>query len=166
MPGCGKSTFGKRVAEILNMKFFDLDKEITTKENMTVNDIFQQHGEPYFREAESNILKEITDNNNSFVMATGGGTPCFADNLEIMNTAGNTIYINASVNDLLDRLSVKGINKRPLLKQLSPGELEAHLTSQLNNRKIFYEKCQHILAYNETMETDMVELIRSINKSK
>lgn len=159
MPGCGKSTFGRKAAASLDLPFFDLDKEIIRNENMDINSIFQQKGEEYFRGVESSLLKQVTVSNSSFVMATGGGTPCFADNIDFMNARGLTIYIRATVEDLLERLSEKGLKKRPLLKEVAPEELRAKLASQLQSRKSYYEKCQHILAYHSSMESEIVDVI-------
>ncbi len=166
MPGCGKSTFGKRVADLLNMPFFDLDKEIIKKENCSINELFEQKGEEYFRNIESEKLKELTTLNNSFILATGGGTPCFNDNIDFMNRQGITIYIRATIPDLLLRLSDKGINKRPLLKHTSREELEQKLSQQMEKRKIYYEKCRFHVAYHETMENDLIKIIQPFTASE
>ncbi len=166
MPGCGKSTFGNRIATSLNLPFFDLDKEIEIREKLSINEIFRQKGESYFRETESKTLREVTDRNLTFIMATGGGTPCFNDNIEFMNANGTTFYINAAIQDLLERLTDKGINKRPLLKAAAPNELEEKLTTQLESRKAFYEKCQYKLAYHESMENDFLVTIRQLMLSE
>jgi shikimate kinase len=165
MPGCGKSTFGKKVAEELNMTFFDLDKEIIKKENRTINKIFEKEGEDYFRQLESKCLQELSQANEKFILATGGGTPGFGNNMDFMNEAGITIYINASVRDLIERLSIKGLNKRPLLKDLSPQEVEKKLEDQLSSRKKYYERCKFQLIYHPSMESDISALIRSEQKS-
>jgi shikimate kinase len=75
MPGCGKSTFGKKAAEQLNMDFIDLDTEIINYRQKSINDIFEQEGEHSFREIESKLLKSITADDDHFIMATGGGAP-------------------------------------------------------------------------------------------
>ena len=165
MPGCGKSTFGKRVATELNMDFFDLDKEIIKIENRSINEIFENDGEDYFRNIESKCLREITLKNNSFIMATGGGTPCFRDNISYMNENGLTFYIKATVKDLIERLSLKGLNKRPLLRNLTPEEVEKKLGDQLRSRERFYEMCRYQLPYHTSMELDISAVIRSEEKS-
>lgn len=165
MPGCGKSTFGKRVAGTLHMTYFDLDKEIVKKENRTINEIFENNGENYFRDIESECLREVTANNDSFILATGGGAPCFRDNMSYMNENGLTIYIRASVKDLIERLSLKGLDKRPLLRNLSPEEVEKKLGDQLNSRERFYNMCRYKLAYHDSMESDLAAVIRSEQES-
>ncbi len=162
MPGSGKSTFGKRVAEKVNMAFFDLDKEIIKRENCSINELFELKGEDYFRKIESETLEEISRSNDSFILATGGGTPCFKNNMDFMNKNGITFYIKASVYDLLERLSEKGINKRPLLKHNSREELEQKLNQQLEKRKAYYEKCRFHVSYNERMETDLIKIIQPL----
>jgi shikimate kinase len=165
MPGCGKSTFGKRVAGILSMDFYDLDKEIIRKENRVINEIFESEGEDYFRRVESECLHEITAGHSSFILATGGGAPCFGNNMDYMNASGVTIYIRATVKELIERLSFKGLDKRPLLRNMTPEEVEIKLSDQLRSREKFYEMCRHVLTYHISMENDIAALIRSEQKS-
>ena len=124
MPGCGKSTFGKRASEILKMEFIDLDREIVESEMKSISEIFETLGEDHFRKVESLVLKKITSEKKHFIMATGGGAPCFFDNMEFMNTHGITFYIEIEIKHLLSRLSSRGIDKRPLLKRLGEENLE------------------------------------------
>jgi shikimate kinase len=159
MPGCGKSTFGRKTAEILSMKFIDLDSEIVSYAQKPITHIFKEEGEDYFRKIESSLLKSLSNKEESFIMATGGGAPCFFDNMRFMNTHGITIYIDADIAFLLERLSVKGINKRPLLKKLGKNNLEQGLRDQLNHRLSFYSKAQIILPYEEELEKKIVQKI-------
>lgn len=159
MPGCGKSTFGRKAAGLLRLNFIDLDMEISRVEKLSINEIFNQFGEAYFRENESKILKNISSNSDSFIMATGGGAPCYFDNMKFMKASGITIYIRASVSQLLLRLSEKGIEKRPLLKQLSEGNLEQGLSESLHQRKKYYEKSDFILPYHDSLEKDIVKIL-------
>ena len=122
-------------------------------------------GEDYFRNVESNCLREVISRNDSFILATGGGTPCFGDNMKYMNENGVTIYINATVKDLVERLSLKGLDKRPLLRNLTPEEVEKKLGDQLHSRERYYKMCKYRLAYHVSMETDIADIIRSEQES-
>ena len=100
--GAGKTTIGRDLANSMNFKFIDLDEYIEKKENSTVFDIFNKKGEKHFRQLEHYSLKELILLNN-IVIATGGGTPCFFDNISIMNKYGLTIYINVDYQTLLSK---------------------------------------------------------------
>lgn len=159
MPGCGKSTFGRKVAAMLGSNFIDLDKMIVEKEGISIFEIFEKKGEKYFREIESALLKELTDNKIHFIMATGGGAPCFFDNMNYMNENGITIYIDTPIEIILERLSASGINKRPLLKQMGEENLYEGLVEKLKLRRPFYNKANHILSYHTNLEKDIAACI-------
>ncbi len=161
MPGCGKSTFGRKVARELNLEFIDLDKEIVNAEELTVSEIFELKGEDHFRKVESQLLKDISLANDSFVMATGGGAPCFFDNMDFMNDQGHTVYIDTPIDTLLERLSLSGINKRPLIKKMGEDNLAEGLTEKLNYRLPFYKKAKKVFKYNISLETDIVRYFQS-----
>ncbi len=103
LPGSGKTTLGKRLAEKLNLTFVDLDLEIEKKEGKTVQEIFAQKKENYFREIESKTLRGFCSSNNDFVMSTGGGAPCFYDNMTLMNQSGTTIFLHVSAAQIIRR---------------------------------------------------------------
>ncbi|MFM8739263.1 MAG: shikimate kinase, partial [Cytophagales bacterium] len=92
LPGSGKTTLGKQLAERLNIRFVDLDTEIEKSEGESIALIFKRFGEDHFRKAESTQLQKWANLNEDFVMATGGGAPCFFDNMEVMNQSGTTIF--------------------------------------------------------------------------
>jgi len=161
MPGCGKSTFGRKVAAKLDSDFIDLDKVIVEKEGLSISEIFETKGEKYFREIESALLKETIINKNQFIMATGGGAPCFFDNMNYMNENGITIYIDTPIEILLERLTVSGINKRPLLKQMGEEYLYEGLVDKLKLRLPFYNMANHVLAYHRNLEYDIAACLTS-----
>lgn len=141
--GSGKSTLGKRVAKALSYQFIDLDQYIENKEGMSVNDIFEKHSETYFREKESLYLKEIfKDNKDNIVLSLGGGTPCFHDNMKIINEHSKSIHLNYNAKLLLNRL-LPGIDKRPLLKDKSEDEIKSFITNKLKERSVYYNKAQY-----------------------
>ena len=96
LPGSGKTTLGKQVASHLSIPFVDLDAAIEKAEQRTIPEIFKQSGENYFRKIESDLLKKWAESTTDFLMATGGGAPCFFDNVEVMNRAGITFFFRCS----------------------------------------------------------------------
>lgn len=160
MPGCGKSTFGRKAADQLSMPFVDLDHEIVNYTRKSIPEIFEKDGEPYFREIESKLLKSLSVEKDHFIMATGGGAPCFFDNMDFMNSQGLTFYIETDIPFLLERLGRKGINKRPLLKNMGMENLATGLTDKLKTRIPFYSKAKIVLPYEKELDREIVSHIR------
>jgi len=148
MPSSGKSTLGKLVGRQLNLKFIDLDEEIVAHEGKAITEIFQTEGEDYFRELERKCLIDQINRKEGFVLATGGGTPCFFDNMTQMNNNGVTIFLNISLDDLYNKLSNKGMQKRPLLKDLSKDGLYFELEDKLKIRKKYYQQSKITIDQN------------------
>lgn len=138
--GCGKSYVGRNLAPLLGFDYIDIDKYIEEKEGLTIKEIFEQKGEDYFRQAEKDFIHQL-DTGQNLVISTGGGAPCFFDNMEVMNKKGLTIYLNRNKEKVIWRL-LKGQYKRPLIADLSPKELEAFYDERLESRKPFYEKAK------------------------
>jgi shikimate kinase len=136
--GCGKTTAGKKLAEALNYSFTDLDDEIERKEQRSVSEIFAISGEEYFRKAESEALRDLQISDNT-VISTGGGTPCYGDNLSYMKETGILVYIKMTPLQLVNRLNDMS-DKRPLLKGLKDSELTDYITEKLKAREHFYEQ--------------------------
>lgn len=140
MPASGKSTIGKLLAGQLRVNFFDLDKIIVEKEGALITDIFENHGETYFRDLEKRCLEEFIKEEDDYVLATGGGAPCFFNNMELMNRNGITVFLDVDVNDLYIKLVSKGTHKRPLLKGKTPEQLREELFSKYEERKAYYNQ--------------------------
>ncbi len=156
MPGCGKSTFGRRLSSDIGCTLIDLDAEIIKyAAGKTIERIFDEDGEEYFRKIESLLLKNFSESNKNFIMATGGGAPCFFDNMKFMNDHGITLYIKASPEDLEGQLSSKGLQKRPLLRHLDDSSLLSALSENLDSRAPFYEKSKYTFLYHTDMDQDM-----------
>ena len=115
--GSGKTTTGLKLASLLGWEFKDLDKNIEENTGMTIPEIFSHHGEAYFREVESRILRSVEPVKNT-VISTGGGTPCYSDNMDFMLNTGLTIYLKLNAGQLKSRLSDSN-GERPLIKDLS-----------------------------------------------
>ena len=155
----GKSTTGKTLARRLNTRFFDLDDEISNRVGMDIPTIFSKKGELFFRKTESIVLNELLQSEESFVLSMGGGTPCYGNNIEVIQQAtSNTFYINLSIPDLIARIS-KEKDKRPLVSTLSDEELPEFLGKHLFERAPFYNKANHtIMANGKTVEELVSEI--------
>lgn len=140
--GSGKSYTGKRIAQAMNFDFLDLDELITDNEQMSISQIFDQVGEKGFRKAEHSALLSCTSL-DKIIIATGGGTPCFYDNLEWMKSNGIVIYLKASPNLLVSRLKGE-VAHRPLVAGMEDRELLEFIQNKLEERSSYYEK-SHII---------------------
>lgn len=141
--GSGKSTIGKYIANDMKWEFIDMDNYFEKKHNCTIKEYFAKYGEDQFRVAENEVVKELSTAENA-VIATGGGAPCYYDNMDIMNSAGATIYINVEPEDLANRLS-KAKSKRPLLANKSDEELLDYIKSKLGEREEHYRKAKMVV---------------------
>ena len=136
----GKSTIGKVVAKKLFMNFIDLDDYISEQENMSISEIFKTKGEIYFRKIENQYLKEILSSKKDFILSLGGGTPCYANNMELINNSTATsIYIKASINTIVTRLLGEK-SKRPLVASLENEQLTEFVAKHLFERRFYYEQ--------------------------
>lgn len=142
--GSGKTHWGKLLGEKLNLPFFDLDEQIIANEGKSVEEIFLEYGEEYFRLLEKDVLHILTESHESFIMATGGGTPCFFNNIDYLKKNGLSIWINTSVDVLYNRLLVDS-DKRPLIKNLTDIELRDFISKKFSDRKIFYQQAELII---------------------
>lgn len=143
--GSGKSAMGRLLAREKGLNFIDLDTYIEGKYHRTIAEIFAQEGEDAFRSKERDCLREVAAFEN-VVIATGGGAPCFFDNMELMNAAGETIYLKLTPEHLAKRLSTSKAGVRPLIKDKSGEELLQHITTMLQKRECFYLQARHIIA--------------------
>ena len=137
----GKSTFGKELAKDKGLPFLDLDERVESREGRSISEIFAKEGEEYFRKREREILHEICNEADEFVLATGGGTPCFFDNMDYMNQVGTTVFLNTSPLVIVDRLKRQRAD-RPLLAMYSDDELEFFVREHLESRLSFYLKAK------------------------
>jgi shikimate kinase len=140
--GCGKTTLGRKLAKHLDYAFIDLDHQLEAKVGMTIAEYFAKFGENSFRKLESEVLKTTTYPANAIV-STGGGLPCFFDNMGWMNNHGKTIYIQLSPKTLADRLEHEK-NKRPVLNDRTEDELITFIEQKLEERDPFYTQASII----------------------
>ncbi len=156
--GSGKSTVGKQLASLLNYEFIDLDDLIERNEQSTINDIFIMKGEEYFRTKESFYLKSLDPIMNA-VVATGGGTPCFSDNMKWMNEQGITVYLKTGISVLSARLN-KERDHRPLLRSINEQDLPDFITAKLKERERYYLQSKYAV---DADKLDGESLLRQIN---
>jgi shikimate kinase len=154
--GSGKTTQGNRISNRLNIDFFDLDQEIESRYRLSVFDFFLKYGEDAFRKIESNVLRSLSENEN-YVISTGGGTPCFNNNMEWMNRTGITFYIKMQEGVLINRLAASK-TKRPLLMGKTDEEVALFVKNQLAEREYYYKQAHYELD-GMSFDADMVPAI-------
>jgi shikimate kinase len=136
--GSGKTTAGKKLASLLGWSFIDLDKRVEEYAGKSIPEIFSQSGEDYFRIIETQLLRNLKMCTNT-VISTGGGTPCYIDNMDYMIETGLTIYLKLTPAELKNRLS-QSKGKRPLIKDLDQNELTSFIKEKLAVREKWYER--------------------------
>ena len=140
-PGCGKSSAGKKIAAALSLPFYDLDEMIEQESGKSIPEIFNDSGEAVFRKTEAAVLRKCVSIGKG-VIAVGGGTPCFSDNMTWMNRTGVTVYIQMSAASLFRRLQ-HAKQERPLFRGLQGEELKKEVEKLLSAREPFYKKAQY-----------------------
>lgn len=156
--GCGKSTLGKKIAEKLSFSFVDMDAEIEKQEKISISEIFKTKGEEHFRALEHQMLLSFVSKTN-LVISTGGGTPCFYNNMEIINSIGKSIYIDLPAETLAQRLENEK-SKRPLIADLSKEELLLYIQKKLNERKAFYALAQIEFSPVESSDSQLISYLK------
>ena len=156
--GSGKSHWGQLLSRKLNIPFFDLDEQIISHEDKSINEIFAENGEEYFRLLEKDVLHIITESHDSFVMACGGGSPCYFNNIDYMNQAGTTVWINTPFEELYKRL-IEQKKERPLIRQLTDDQVKGFIIKKFSDRKIYYEQADVIVDEEPVQIENLVEKI-------
>ncbi len=153
----GKTTLGKALARDLGLQFIDLDHFIENRYHSTISQLFAERGEEGFREIERKMLHEVTEFED-VIIATGGGTPCFYDNMEYMNSMGVTVFLQASVDVIFTRLTIARV-QRPLVAGKTDEELRSYITETLNRRLPYYSRATHSFCANQ------LENVKQISES-
>ena len=162
--GSGKSTIGQTLANELNLSFVDLDHAIEKEIGMSIRDFFEASGELKFRRLENDVLKKVILENSSMILSTGGGTPCYGNNLELMKSALNTkvFYLKASIKTLSERLVLEK-DTRPLIQAIGEEDLPEFIGKHLFERLNFYLQAHHVIDIDqksvETIAKEIVELL-------
>jgi shikimate kinase len=155
--GSGKTHWGKLWAAKANINFTDLDAEIEKAVGKTVAQIFEEDGEDFFRQKETEVLQNLNLKQPA-IIACGGGTPCFNNNLAWMNEHGKTIYLKTSVSTILQRVLLEQ-EKRPLLKKMNTAELQFFIEQKLKEREIFYNDASICFGEKELSEEVILKLV-------
>lgn len=143
--GSGKSTVAHILGEKLGWPVIDLDDHIEEKEGLTIPQIFQTKGEIYFRKMENAYLLELLKSDARFVLALGGGTPCYANNIDVILEYSNSYYLRASIGTLAERL-MKEKDHRPLIASLGEEQLTEFIAKHLFERRNFYEQAENTIS--------------------
>jgi shikimate kinase len=158
MMGTGKSFWAQRLSDEFQIDWVDLDSQIEKAAEMTIREIFETKGEEYFRKKERDVLQQLSSFDH-LIIATGGGTPCFYNNMQWMNKNGVTIWIDESIDVLMERLK-KGKAHRPLIKHLSDEEMYDFLSKKLEERRQFYSLAQYHLTGEQISQRSFAEIIK------
>ena len=152
--GSGKSTLGRALATAKNISFVDLDVYIAEREKCSVPDIFKNKGEIYFRKKEALYLQEVLQKEEDMVLSLGGGTPCFGNNMQLIQAAGAvSIYLKYQPKTLAKRL-IKEKPHRPLLSEINDADLEDFIRKHLFERNPFYMQANYIIPMDNLTEEE------------
>lgn len=158
--GCGKSTIAKSLSKNSGIPFVDLDQYIEEKANLTINSIFEQHGEIYFRKLEHQAFVELLNSSEPLIIGLGGGTPCYANNHELLIGENvSSIYLKASIQTLFKRLSVNKA-KRPLIADKNEEELLEFIAMHLFERSFYYNQAQFTVTVDDqTIDQTVLDIL-------
>ena len=159
MMGSGKSHWTKKIAKWIKSGGYDLDDLIEMNEEKTIAEIFTEEGEEQFRKTEAKILRWFKEK-KKYVVATGGGTACFQENMDWMKKEAVVIWLDESVDVLVQRLSKEKAH-RPLIAHLSDIELKAFLEQKLVERHPFYKQAHYRLTSDQINESGLKKLIKN-----
>lgn len=157
LPGSGKTTLGKQLARALHLPFIDLDKEIETHEGKSVSVIFSDQGEAHFRLVESQLLHRWAESQDAFVMATGGGAPCYHDGITVINNAGLSVFLDPPLETIVSR--IEHATNRPLLATYDITMKKDRLLKLYAERVTCYEQAK--LRFKELEISKLIELIQT-----
>ena len=156
----GKSSIGKKLAKKLNLPFKDLDELISQNEASSIPEIFKNKGEIYFRKIEAEILQTFLKTENKFVLAVGGGTPCYGDNMDHIKKNTISVYLNASIKTIYNNLSkVKNKDKRPLVTKVKSEDLHEFIAKHLFERRPYYERASISINIDHKSQKEIVKEI-------
>lgn len=162
--GSGKSTVGKKLAEKFNLGFIDFDDYIEKASGKTISDIFETQGEEKFRTLEMKYLAEILKMDNALI-SLGGGTPCFNNNIDIINKNGISVYIEMSADALAKRL-IKARKKRPLIQGMNEVDLKYFIEANLEKRREVYHQAKHIVHSGNNTADELTEKIMKLLRNE
>lgn len=164
MPGSGKSTFGVELAKAMNTLFVDLDKEIEASEKKDISRIFTEKGEGYFRNVESKHLNKLSETEESFIMSTGGGTPCFHNGMNVMKERGVVVYLDVPIESLIKRLEKTDLSTRPKFEENS--DINRQLADLYKERVSTYQMADIVIQVDEIDYSELARKIKEVMARK
>lgn len=159
--GAGKSLISKELSRYLKLKYIDLDFEITQLTKLSIPEIFEKYGDLYFRKQEYIILNNILSDENDFVLSLGGGTPAYYNNMDIINKNTESIFLQANINTLYERLLTEK-EQRPLIKKIKNDDLKEFIAKHLFERSQYYSLAKHTIIVDGLTPNEIVSKITSI----
>ncbi len=162
--GCGKSSIGRDLASKLEMECLDLDQYIEAREKKSINKIFEENGEIYFRKKENEYLKMVLETYTNTIISLGGGTPCFAGNLELIKSRkdAKSVYLKTSLQELVTRLFTEK-HKRPLISHVNSQEdLKDFIRKHLFERSFYYNQAEYIISTDDKEVEEIATEIQAV----
>ncbi|WP_202703886.1 shikimate kinase [Flavobacterium sp. UGB4466] len=160
--GCGKSTIAQNMSKITNIPFLDLDKCIEERASLSIKEIFEKHGEIYFRKLEHEMFVELLRSPERSIIGLGGGTPCYANNHELLKGEDViSIYLKASIETLYGRL-VHNKSKRPLIAEMNEEEMREFIAKHLFDRSFYYNQAQYKVTVDDKTVEETVQDILAV----
>lgn len=160
LPGSGKTTLGKELASALNLYFVDLDLEIEKRAGKNITSIFKSEGEPYFRRLEAELLKKWCHEPADYIMATGGGAPCFENNMELIKSSGTSFFLDVPPKEIARRIKQNQLSDRPLLASIHPEELKDKIEFMRSSRINFYKQANFSIKGDQIAVTTILEKLK------
>lgn len=147
--GSGKTVISNKLSQRLNIRSVELDKLIEANAKKSITDVFSENGELYFRKLENKIFKEVIESKDKLIISTGGGTPCYYNNHELLNGDGSvSIYLKASIETLFDRLKNE-FESRPMIANLEAEDAKEFIAKHLFERSYFYNQAQYTISVDD-----------------
>lgn len=157
----GKSAVGRLLAKVLDFQFVDLDEFIEEKESSTISEIFELKGEIYFRKKEGEYLQELLNSNEKKIISLGGGTPCYGNNIEIIENNSISFYLKASIYTIYERLMGE-TTKRPLVATVGKDNLKEFIAKHLFERDVYYNRANYKISVNDKTITQIANEIKEL----
>jgi shikimate kinase len=158
--GAGKTSKGRKLSQRLGIRFTDMDHAIEEQEGMNIQEIFNLKGEEWFRNKEKEVLHQLGESKEDMIISTGGGVPCFNNNMEYINSTGISVYLKLSPAALLLRLSQSRKPERPLIMGKTSEELLEYIFLKLGERESFYLQSKLVLDAEDLTIDDLEASIR------
>ncbi|MGM0945497.1 MAG: shikimate kinase [Bacteroidota bacterium] len=165
LPGSGKSTFGRQLALALHFPYYDLDTLIEERFSLKIPEIFSRYGEGRFREMETETLEEVLSWEKAYVLASGGGCPCFNDNMDRINEKAISVYLDVPLEEISERLEASKLQNRPMFQGMGSGEIILKLKSLQAQRDSYYRQAKIKLSgtdfSTELLFSELIHLLKN-----